>query len=534
MYKVLLVDDEVLTREAIRQNIPWEEAGFLLIGVAENGKEALDMIEEEQPDVVLTDICMPVMDGIALTACIYERYPRIKVIIISGYDDFEYAKQAIRYEVSNYILKPITAYELIEELKKVKDKIAKTIEKQSELEQVQYEFRKNLPTIRNHFLNQLVEGSYIKNDAKLQMQKLNLRLSGHFQAVVMLEVEDSSAFWENYPTAKKELIDFSVANVSEEIIGEHSHIIFFKNVEEKSMFIFAHNSEEELITLIQETCRHIVTTIYQCMEIKVCTLVGKTVQDLKDWEISYHSVLTARENRFFLEEHEFVFGTNFSPEREQVQLLLTQQMDKLVLMIKMNQAEEIESITRHIFESLRNSGKEKMQMILTIQNLVLAILISLDEKREEKFILQILEYKHLADVEKWFLKFCISLAEDISNKRESVNQKLAARAIDYMEKNYMNAGMSLNMICDFLGVSTSHFSAFFKSATGKTFTEALTCIRIKKAKQLFEKSGMMNYEVALSVGYQDPHYFSSVFKKYVGLTPSEYGKQLGRGKRDRS
>jgi len=537
MYKVLLVDDEVLTREAIRQNIPWEEAGFLLTGVAENGKEALSMIAKEQPDVVLTDICMPVMDGIALSACLHERYPQIIIIIISGYDDFEYAKQAIKYEVSNYILKPITSRELMEELRKVKNKIDRTMEKQSELDQVQYEFKKNLPTIRNYFLNQLIEGNYLKNDVETQMQKLSIRPLGGFQAVVMLEVEDTSAFWENYPTAKEELIGFSVANISEEIAEEHQRVIFFRNVEEKSMFVFSHDSEDALISLIQETCRNIAAVIFRCMKIKVCTLVGKPVRNVKDWKKSYQSVLAAKEHRFFLEDYEFIFGSAFLAEKETVQLSLTPQIEKLVLMIKMNQVDEIKSITTGIFERLKSSGKEKMQMILTIQNLVLEILISLEEnmpgkneKYEDKFILQILEYKHLADVEKWFLGFGISLAEELSKKRESANQRLAARAMDYMEQNYMNADMTLNTICSYLSVSTSHFSTFFKNATGETFTEALTRIRIRKAKQLFEKTRMMNYQVATSVGYQDPHYFSSVFKKCVGQTPTEYGKRLRRGK----
>ena len=533
MYKVLLVDDEVLTREAIRQNISWEEAGFLLTGVAQNGKEAILKIEEEQPDVVLTDICMPVMDGLALTAYLYEKYPEIKVIIISGYDDFDYARQAIKYQVSNYILKPITSYELVEELIKVKDKIRNSLEKQ-------YEFEKNLPTLRDHFLNRLVEGTYIKNDTDLQLQKLSIRVSGSLQSVVMLEVKDSAAFWEHYPLAGEELIDFAVANISEEMTENHPHIIFFRNTEGKSVFIFAHDSEEELMTLIHETCRNIIAVIYQYMEIKVCALVGETVREEEDWEKSYHNVLAAKEHKFFLEDDEFIYGTDFSGQKEAVQLLLTQQVDKLVLMIKMNQREEIENITLNIFERLRNSGKEKLQMILMVQNLVLAILISLEEqvsekgeKYEEEFILQISEYKYLSDVEKWFLEFCISLAEDISNKREGANQKLAVRAMDYIENNYMNVDISLNMICDYLGVSTSHFSAFFKSVTGETFTEALTRTRIKKAKNLFEKSDMMNYEVALSVGYQDPHYFSSIFKKHVGMTPTEYGKRLRRGKKDK-
>ena len=99
-------------------------------------------------------------------------------------------------------------------------------------------------------------------------------------------------------------------------------------------------------------------------------------------------------------------------------------------------------------------------------------------------------------------------------------------ALDYIEKNYMNVNMSLNMVCAHLCMSTSYFSTIFKNATGETFVEALTRVRMEKAKKLLESTSMKSYEVALSVGYNDPHYFSSIFKKHMGMTPTEYSKQL--------
>ena len=122
MYKAILVDDEFLTREAISKNTKWNDCGFELIGTAENGKEAIELLEKDLPDLIITDICMPVMDGLGLASYIYENHPEIKVIIISGYDDFEYAKKALKYEVADYILKPITSFELAEELEKIKKK----------------------------------------------------------------------------------------------------------------------------------------------------------------------------------------------------------------------------------------------------------------------------------------------------------------------------------------------------------------------------------------------------------------------------
>ena len=120
MYKVLLVDDEVLIREAIRENIHWEEMGFELIASCENGKQAMEVIERTPPDLVLTDIYMPYVDGIELARYIHEHCPDTRTVIISGYDEFEYAKQAVRYQVMEYILKPVTPAELTEVLEKAR------------------------------------------------------------------------------------------------------------------------------------------------------------------------------------------------------------------------------------------------------------------------------------------------------------------------------------------------------------------------------------------------------------------------------
>ena len=367
MYKVILVDDEALTRDAISKNVPWEETGFELVGAAENGKEAIKLIEECQPDLVLTDIFMPVMDGLALSAHIQANYPDTKVVIISGYDDFEYAQKAIKYEVVDYIIKPITSYELVEELKMIKTKI------------------------------------------------------------------DSTKLFED------QKFNYGQTNVSSK---------------------------------------------------------------------------SDRQDKFI------------------------RQIDNLILAIKVENLTDIEKEVSNIFTSLRESGREKKQLLVVVQNLVLTILITLEmnaadhapEYDKEGLILRLNEQKHFSDVEEVFLGFCRDLAKSIDDIRGGENQKQAIMAMDYIEKNYMNVDISLNKVCEHLCVSTSYFSVIFKNATGETFIESLTRVRMKKAKELLESTKMKNYEIATAVGYQDPHYFSSTFKKHIFMTPTEYAKKLQKGR----
>lgn len=534
MYKVLLVDDEYLIRDAISRNTPWHEADFELVGTAENGKQAITLIEEHQPNLVLTDICMPIMDGIELAAFIHQHYPEIKVIIISGYDDFEYAKQALKYEVSDYILKPITSVELVEELQKVKVKLDAVCEKQIQVEKIQREYEKNIPTLRGHFLNRLIEGSYKKNDILQQMNHFDIKLAGAYQAVVMVEVEDASAFLRIYPDTNADLIDFSLANISSEIVEGNENIIFFQNTENKTLFVFSEEQEDLLQELVEQVCSEIVMAMQRYMKTKVCILVGHNVNGPENWASSYASVIRAQENKFLLEEHMFVYGKDFMGARERGHIQTSKWIDKLVLMIKLNQLEELEETGHEMFQEFRESGCERKVLLIHIQNIVLTILINLEDtadsisehEGEVEFIHHLSDYKHLSDVETRFLEFCKKLSEDIAGRRESTNQKQAVLALDYIEKNYMNVNMSLNMVCAHLCVSTSYFSTIFKSATGETFIEALTRVRMEKARRILETSNMKSYEVALSVGYNDPHYFSSIFKKHMGVTPTEYAKQL--------
>lgn len=534
MYKVLLVDDEILTREAIGENTPWAEADFELIGTAANGKEAIDIIEDKMPNLVLTDICMPIMDGIQLAGYIHENHPEIKVIIISGYDEFEYAKQALRYEVSEYILKPITSIELLEELDKIKKKLDQANEQKVHFEKIQEEYQKSVPMLRNNFLNRLLEGSCPKSEIGNQMNRLGIQINGRAMAVVIVELDDASGFFQKYPDVDEGLVLFSISNIGGEIVEKSPEILHFQDPDSKSIFIFVEENEELLIHKIKNVGQEIMDAMWYFMKTKVCVVTGMTVETPLDWQISYENAKSAAESKFLLEDHQFIFGKDFSGKKEPGRIQTNLWVDKLVSLIKMNQKGELTQTIKQLFGEFRNSGIERKTILLYIQNMILSIRISLEEltsygdgeNQEADFINHLVDYKHLSEVERKCEEFCVACANDIAGKRESVNQKQAIKALEYMKQNYMNVNMSLNMVCAYLSVSTSYFSTIFKNYTGETFVESLTKIRMEKAKSLFETTNMKNYEVALEVGYSDPHYFSSTFKKHTGMTPSEYVKQL--------
>ena len=178
LYKIMLVDDEEEVRKSIIKKIDWADAGFEVVGDAENGEEALEKLEALEPDVVVTDIRMPYMDGLTLTEKIHQRHPSIKVVIFSGYDDFEYAQRAIKLNVTEYILKPVNVEEMTAILKKIRKNLDEEIEMRRDVDIVRERYVASLPVMREHFLNNLVGGGLTAEAAEEKLKEYELDLAG--------------------------------------------------------------------------------------------------------------------------------------------------------------------------------------------------------------------------------------------------------------------------------------------------------------------------------------------------------------------
>ncbi len=534
MYKVLFADDEILTREAITENTPWEETGFTLMGTAQNGKEAIELMENSRPDLLITDICMPIMDGIELSKFVKNNYPEIQVVILSGYDEFEYAKQALKNGVAEYILKPITSLELKEELLKFKDKIDKANNQKCHVEKIQRAYEKNMPVVREHFLNRLLEGNISKEQIVKRLEYFNINLAGTYQAVAFVEIEDATEILKLYPGIPENLMQFAIANIANEVLENETRTITFQNVNDTCVVIYMEESENKLQKLIYKTGNNIREEMQRCMKTNVYIAVGETVHAPTQWKKSYESARHAKEFKYLLEEPVFIFKKDYRKAEyrtEQFNMEMNEWIDKLVLSIKANQKEVLEKTIRDLFKKISDAKYERQDACLQIQNCVLSIAIKLEEmglelpnhaERETSFMNKLHSYKKISMIEEKFSAFCLELTDIIASKKEDSNQTMAELAIDYMIKNFNNPELSLNMVCEYLSVSVSYFSMIFKNYTKETFIEMLTKVRMEKAKKMFQTTRKKNYEVSEAVGYNDPHYFGVIFKKYTGMTPTEY------------
>ena len=533
MYSVLLVDDEALIREAISENTNWNDLGFELAGTCKNGKEAMEVIRDSPPDLLLTDICMPYVDGMELAKYVYEEQKDTKVVIISGYDEFEYAKNAVKYQVAEYILKPITAMELSETLRKVKASLDEERLKEQSFKKIRGAYVKNLPVLRGRFLNGLLGGNIGIEALAGKLKDYMIPLAGSRFMSAMVLGDDLSAFLESGNDMKPDLAYFAIYNISEEIMTKYHAGVTFQDVDERTILLFGGDPGLEKRAL--EVCEEIQQSIHKFLNIPCTIAVGMAVNSLEKVHLSGEDMKRALEYRFLLGGNQIMYAANLRDSSKQAQVDVARLTEKILHGIKTNSEADIRKYVQEFVQAIRESYVSRNRSIFYVQNAVLTIINALDTismnetgvyKEERELLNSIYTKEHISEVAEDLIHFCVDISRNLFDQKDSYCKRQALLAQDYIEKHYGEPEVSLNTVCSHLSMSTSYFSSIFKSYTGETFIEALTKKRIEKAKALIENTSLKTYEVADEVGYSDPHYFSSTFKKLTGMTPTEYAKKV--------
>ena len=536
MYKVLLVDDETLIREAISENIQWEEMGFSFMGACENGKQAIEAIEKEQPDLLLTDINMPFVDGMELTKFVYENYPDTKVIIISGFDEFEYAKNAVKYQVLEYILKPITPMEFSETLLRVKKMFDERKENQRDMKKIRSAYVSNLPMVQGRYLHNLLNGTVDYSKLQDKQEELRLNLDANCYNTALVEGDNLEPFTSQYANVKDELALFAIYNITAELIASENCGIAFQGIDEKTAILFMGDEEEMLKLKIKQILPKIHQAIEEFLQIQVTIAVGKTVPRLEELPDSFAKTKSALEYKFMLGGNQTIEAEEYEEIRNSAKHVdIFEWASQIATTIRTNKIEEIAQRIEQFIEQVKTSYVNKNRSFVYVQNLVLSVinLLELPEELEEEiygqernFMKQIYECENLDEIELRLRGTFRYICNLMSNQRDSYGKRQAMMALEYIEKNYADSTVSLNSVCTALAMSTSYFSSIFKNYTGETFIESLTKKRMEKAKILLEQGNLKTYEIAEAVGYSDAHYFSVAFKKMVGKTPTEYAREV--------
>lgn len=535
MYQLLLVDDEALIRENVGENVKWEQYGYQLTGSCENGKEALEFIENHSVDVVLTDICMPYLDGIELSKQLNENYPSIKTIILSGYDEFEYAKKAICYGVREYLLKPITAEELGEVLLKLKKQMDRERQTEQRMIQMQSSYHKGQQLLYADTLLHLIRGS--KNDREIQkdLAGLGLQLNYMVYQVALVELDLYTRVDRLEEKRKKEsaLMAFVLYNISQEIVRKYQSGEVWQGKDNRTYILFYSNKPIEFRQIGRKICEEIVLHMNQIMQLAVNIGIGSYVSEIEQVYRSYEEAEIAL-------EYHYILGKNSVMDMERIQEEkktgdMGELFDSFILYIKENNRDAIEKNSRILENRIRDCRYDRQSAGTILQRLVdrieeLCKLSCIEDRgivdSKEQILKEILTAGKLEEAIDILSMYCIKVGKELEGHRNVGGRKYAVKAMDYIEKNYSDCNLNLQLICSYLNISISRFSSIFKQATGNTFMDVLIGVRMQKAKELLEHTDMKNYEIAEKVGFSDSHYFGIAFKKMIGKTPTEYAKEM--------
>ena len=539
MYKILLVDDEILVRDAIRENIDWEKLDCELIGDCENGKQAVEFVKTHEVDIVLTDILMPYMDGMELSHFLHDNYPDILIVIFSGFGEFEYAKKAIQYNVSEYMLKPVTAMELTKVIENMKEKLNSRKKEQRKMEsltQVSQDYHKNANVIRSKALDCLVKCT---RDVQVSLDELE-RMGITFQAasyrVAVFDIDTYSEMYQMDMDKQQEsaLMAFVLFNVGDEIVVRENAGVVYQEGNNRVCIIFAGNRTKEFSESIHRICHEIQKKVKEVIGLETSIGIGSWVRSPYELIYSYRLAAKAIDYRYLL-------GGNLLFDMEEKKtdnsIFLMKDLETLTEAIKSGDRRLMEKTLGQIETEIKSALVEKSYACIYLQQVIRAIgntCQSLSEEPEkiiaqrEALLKAVTEQRMFSQAAALVEKYAQEVFDALQELNSSSGQRQGMLAMDYIQKNYMDPCLSLNSICSYLNISTSYFSTIFKEMTGETFIEVLTRVRMEKAKELLENTTMKNYEIAEKVGFSDPHYFGISFKKITGKTPTEYAREKRR------
>ena len=488
MYKVLLVDDEILIREAVSAKIRWNELGFELAGICEDGRQAIAYIEKNPVDVVLTDICMPYIDGMGLSKYIYENCPQTEIIILSGYGEFEYAKQALQYHVSEYILKPVTAKELSKVLESVREKLdsaRRHEQKMNQLNQVYRKYTKNESLIISKTLSRLVSGTQGIEKSLKELEELGVEIRGNAFRVVAADLDVYSEFCEMEQDLKKgsALMSFVVENISDEILRSNDVGIAYRDSDNRICLLLWKHAKGENTDYIQKISKEIQENVYLAAGLSISMGIGCCVKSLDELPYSYESALHMLRYRYtkgigvILDSGDKICEENPMTLKNELKAA----------------AEAIKNFDRKSFEELLNRIELWMQARYVSKNAasayfqqIIQVIYTNVHQADESFAMPEGVVADVADA--CSIEIAMNRLREYAGEGflaleeigQSSSTRQAAKAMDYIHENYGDQNLGLNQICDYLNMSTSRFSSIFKEATGQTFIEALMKVRIDR------------------------------------------------------
>lgn len=530
MIKILLIDDEVVIRTGIRTSIDWESYGMTITGEAANGKEGLEKAFDLKPDIIIIDVKMPVMDGLEFTKIVKEKMRNVRIVILSGYDDFKYAREGLRLGVNEYLLKPVGADELISILKKQCKEIMEEREALNKERVLKNIFEENLFYVQSRFVNSIVKKEYTEEAYIIEKAKeLQINFAGPAYQVIVIDIDDFYLITENLSDKEKDNLKLSIKNIAEEVLKPltNSNVYF----SEFDYLISVINLKDAKDNKIYGLYREIRNCVKKYQNLTVTIGVSNACTGILKIPDAHSEAVSALRSKVFRGKDKIIDINQVDKTQITSPVIYPSADEKeIISFLKTMEIDKLNKVIGKICSDLIKMETEDVKIREICLRLITISASYLDEigvdyrsynHREFNPYNEIGKYETLEDIEGWLKDIFRYFIDVMQNSKNEKFKGIVKVAIQYINGNYQDDIDVLRMAA-VTYVTPNYFSRVFKKETGKSFTEWLNIVRVDKARSFLKDARWRVYEIAEKVGYKDYKSFTFNFKKYVGCTPKEY------------
>ena len=530
MLKIFLAEDEFIIREGIKNNIDWQAHGYEFCGEASDGELAFPLIQKTRPDILITDIKMPFVDGLALSRLVKKELPETEIIILSGYEEFDYAKEAIQIGVARYLLKPINGETLLQEIDSVAEIILDKQKEKEIREKYQREMEENSLRDQMNLFQHLVTGDCSMEELLSVADKLDLKIMAPWYSIVLLKIQSMKHEYEEY-SGSIVVVDERIAK-----LAEPEHVLIFDRALEGRAFLFKADSEDELLAYQKEYLGNVKEVLSGYVNLRYFGGIGTPVNRLREIPASFEDASHAFAHRYLVAESCILDSSLLMQEGAaenedfRISAVNPEQIDrtKMQEFLRTGDLDEVVYFVDEFFGKLDGGAMKSrifrqyitMDAYFSIVDFLKGLGLQKDEIEapdQDSSILQ--DEKSAMDYIVRIMEKALVLRE---KKASSRYEDVVSEVIHYIEDNYAQEELSLNLLASHVNFSPNHLSMIFSQQTGQTLIRYLTDYRMNRAKELLRCSSKKSSVISMEVGYKDPHYFSYLFKKTQGMTPTQY------------
>ena len=529
MLKVFLAEDEFVVREGIKNNIDWTGHGYEFCGEAGDGELAYSMIEKLRPDIVITDIKMPFMDGLVLSRMIKAEFPSIEIILLTGYEDFEYAKEAIRIGISSYLSKPISGENLLKEIDAVANKIIERNREKEIRNRYLEDMKERDETDRREFFEDLITGRKELPDILKRSKELKIEMIALKYNIILFKLWSNGRGSEEYSRSVVKAGDAIV-----EIAGKYNALVFDLDMAGGAI-LFKADNDESLMDNIGKCIEEMKQALKAFEHVRYFGGVGQTVERISDLPLSFRWAGRALAHTYLSDGDDFLKGSEEELHGADEDVILSKidprHIDRRLIREFLRRGDDSET-ELFLDEFIKGMGKNAIKSTMLRQYIAMDIYFCVAEFIESELGLsrddiseRLPAAELLADEERTRNYLVEILKRAVLLRKENTQGRYADvvnEVIGYIDEHYSDEELSLNTLAAHVNFSPNHLSAVFRQQTGNTFIKYLTDYRLDKAKELLLSTSKKSNEIGAMVGYKDPHYFSYLFKKQLGMTTTQY------------